>query len=401
MCLVGISKTAHTRHHAEYIVVCSEDIHGRACDRADSVVGHREQERGVIDTGQVAGAAGLVLLRLQSKGIHVDTSGGDVGVVLVGLHLVEIATLADLEPVVAVELQQSRNARVLARHALHTSDGVARLQHGAVPPIGEVERLLALPGVHHRVVARHEGITLHNPHKLLARVVEVQLELVGRAGDRLGTSELQSLNQILVAHLGELTTLVRVQVDVVHVERGRLEVGRCHAVPDGVVVGRDLRGDIPAQVTQVVELQIDTHLVVLQGNQRQGQTRITAEPELKRNVEGVGRGAVDRLIARVRLATGTLIIAALATLHQQVGQHRHVTNHLGIAGLLASLLGKLIPDVHPVTVVLVDTLTTNLNLHGLDKVVAHPVEPAELSARAVRRLQSHLRKSRLEIHAVD
>ena len=342
-----------------------------------------------------------MLLGLESEGVHVDTHGRHVGVVLERLHLVEIAALANLEPVVAVELEQGSDARVLARHALHASDGVARLQHGAVPPVGEVEGLLSLPAVDHRVVARHEGVTLHNPHQLLARVVEVQLELVGGAGDGLGTSELEGLNQVLVGHLGELATLVRVQVDVVHVQGGGLEVRGSHAVADGVVVAGQSGCHVPAEVTQVVELQVDTHLVVLEGNQRQGQTRVAAEPELERNVQRVGRGAHAKLVGHVGLTAGTVIVARLATLHQQVGQHGHVTHHLGIAGLLPGLLGKLIPDVQPVAIVLVDTLATNLNLHGLDKVVPHPVEPAELSTRAIAGLESHRRQGGLEVHAVD
>jgi len=342
-----------------------------------------------------------VLLRLQGKGIHVDTDGGHVGVVLVGLDLVKVASLTHLEPVVAVELEKGSDARVLASHALHAGDGVTRLQHGAVPPVREVEGLLTLPGVHHGVIARHEGITLHNPHKLLAGVVEVQLELVGGGGDGLGARELEGLDEVLVRHLGKLASLVRVEVDVVHVERGGLEVGGGHAVSDGVVVGGDLRGDVPAEVAEVVELQVDADLVVLESNERESQTRVAAEPELERDVEGVGRGAVDLLVGGVGLPTGAVIVARLTTLHQQVGQHGHVANHLGVATLLAGLLGELIPDVHPVAVVLVDALATNLNLHGLDKVVAHPVEPAELGTRAIAGLEGDLRQSGLQVHAVD
>jgi len=120
-----------------------------------------------------------VLLRLEGEGVDVDADGGDVGVVLVRLDLVEVAALAHLEPIVAVELEQGRDARVLARHALEARDGVARLQHGPVPPVAEVERLGTLPRVRDRVVAADEGVALHNPHELLARVVEVELQLVG------------------------------------------------------------------------------------------------------------------------------------------------------------------------------------------------------------------------------
>jgi len=232
-----------------------------------------------------------VLLGLEGERVDVDADGGDVRVVLEGLDLVEIAALAHLEAVVAVELEQRRDARVLARHALHTRDGVARLQHGAVPPVGEVEGLLSLPGVHDRVVARREGVTLHHPDQLLARVVEVQLQLVGAGRDGLLARELQRLDQVLVGHLGELAALVRVQVDVVHVQGRRHQVGVGHTVTDRVGVGRNLGRDVPAQVADVLELEVDAHLVVLERNQRQRQARVAAEPELQGDVQRVLRRA--------------------------------------------------------------------------------------------------------------
>ena len=339
-------------------------------------------------------------LRLEGEGVDVDTNSGDVGVVLVRLHLVEIATLTHRETIVAVELEQGRDHRVATSHALHASHGVARLEHRAVPPIGEVERLLALPGVGDQRIARHEAVTLHNPHKLLARVVEVQLELVAGGGDGLTARELQHIDQILVGHLGELATLVRVEVDVVDVERGSHQVGSGHAIADHVHVAV-LGGKVELEVADVVERQVDAHLVVLEGDQRQGQTRVAAEPELERDVERVLRGTVLHLVGRVGLARHAVIVAGLATLHEQVGELRHVANHLGITGLLARLLGELIPDVEPLAIMLVDALTTDLEFNLLDQVVANPVEPAELGTRAVRGQQLHLRQGGLEVHAVD
>ena len=120
----------------------------------------------------------------------------------------------------AVQLQESSDGRVAARHALHAGDGVARLQDRAVPPVRVVERLLALPGVHDGVIAGHIRVTLHNPDELLARVVEVELDLVGGRSDGLTAGELQHVDQVLVGDLGELAALIRVQVDVIHIEGG-------------------------------------------------------------------------------------------------------------------------------------------------------------------------------------
>ena len=341
-----------------------------------------------------------MLLGLEGEGVHVDTDGRHVGVVLEGLHLVKVAPLTHLEPVVTVELEEGSHGGVVAGKTLHASDGVPRLQHGAVPPIGVVEGLLSLPGVDHVVIAGHEGIALHNPDELLARVVEVQLELVGARGDGLTTSELQGLNEVLVRHLGELATLVRVQVDVVHIERSSHQAGSGHAVADGVVVGEG-GGGVEAQVAEVIELEVDTHLVVLEGNQREGQTRVAVEPELKRNVQSVLRGAHQLLGGSVGLPAGAVVVAVLTTLNQEVHELRHVTHHLGVPGLLARLLGELIPDLEPVTVVLVNALSANLKLHVVHQVVSNPVEPAELGTRAVSAQESHLGESGLEVDAVD
>ena len=94
-----------------------------------------------------------MLLGLESEGVHVDARRRHVRVVLEGLDLVEIAALTHLEAVVAVELEERRNRGVVAGEALDTRDGVARLEDGAVPPVGVVEGLRALPGTNDGVIA--------------------------------------------------------------------------------------------------------------------------------------------------------------------------------------------------------------------------------------------------------
>jgi hypothetical protein len=341
-----------------------------------------------------------VLLRLEGEGVHVDTDGRDVGVVLVRLHFVEVATLTNRETIVTVELDERGDHRVATSHTLNAGNGVARLEDRAVPPVREVERLLALPGESDQGVARHEGIALDNPHKLLTRVVEVELELVGGRGDGLTTSELEDVDEVLVGDLGELTTLISVEVDVVDVERSSDQVGSGDAVTDNIHVGV-LGSIVELEVADVVEGQVDTNLVVLEGDQRESKTRVAAEPELEGDVEGVLRGAVLDLIGRVGLARHAVIVASLTTLNDQVRELRNVTNHLGVTGLLTRLLGELIPDVEPLTIMLIDTLTTDLEFNLLDQVVARPVEPAELGTRTVRGEELHLRESGLEVHAVD
>ncbi len=342
-----------------------------------------------------------MLLGVQGEGVDVDTDGRDVGVVLVRLHLVKVAALTLLETVVAVELDLGYDGRVLAGHALNTGYGVTRLEHRPVPPVGVVERLLALVGVDDGIITRHEGITLYNPDELLDGVVVVELELVGGGGDRLTAGELENLDEVLVGHLGELTTLISVEVDVVNEERGSDEAGGVNTVTDDVGVRGNLGSILPAEIAEVVELEVDTHLVVLEGDQGEGKTRVAAEPELERDVQSVLRGTVLDLLRGVGLASTAVTITGNTTLLDDVGELGDVTNHLGVTGLLTGLLGELVPDVEPVTIVLVNALTTDLKLNGLDEEVTNPVEPAELGTRPVRGEQGDLGKRGLEVHTVD
>ena len=340
-----------------------------------------------------------MLLWLEGKRVHVDADRWDVGVVLVWLNQVEVVAIANLEAVVAVELEKRGNDWVLAGHALDASDRVTRLEHGAVPPVRVVEWLLTLPRVDDVVVARHVRVALDDPDELLAWVVEVELELVGRRGDRLATSELEDIDEVLVRDLGELAALISVEVDVVDVERGSGETALADTVAHGVGV-RGVRV-VEAEVVQGVELEVDADLVVLQGNQGQSQTWVAAEPELQWDVQGVHGGARGDDLGRQWLTTIAVVVARRATLVQEVRELGDVADHLRIAGLLASLLRKLVPDVHPVTVLLINALTTNLNLDIIDEVVTNPVEPTELRARAVRRLKGDLRQGGLQVHAVN
>jgi len=340
-----------------------------------------------------------VLLWLQGKRVNVDTNSWDVSVVLVWLNPVEVVTITNLEAIVTVQLQQTSDGWVLTSHTLNTGDGVTRLQNGAVPPVRVVEWLLSLPWVDDVVITADERVTLDNPNQLLDWVVEVQLQLVGRGGDRLTTSELQDVNQVLVGNLSELAALISIQVDVINVQRGSSQTALTNTVADSMWI-RGV-GVVPAQVVQGVELQVDTDLVVLQSNQWQRQTWVAAEPELQWNVQSVHWGTAGNNLRGQWLTTVAVVVTSRTTLVQQVSQLWDVTNHLGVTGLLAWLLSQLVPDVQPVTVVLVNTLTTNLNLNVVDDVVANPVQPTELSTRTIRRLQLNLWQSSLQVHAVD
>jgi len=79
----------------------------------------------------------LVLFRLKSKGIHIDTSSGDVGVALVGLDKVEVRSKTLGETIVTVELKLGTNNWVTTG-ALGSETGVVSTT-GSLVVIGEVD----------------------------------------------------------------------------------------------------------------------------------------------------------------------------------------------------------------------------------------------------------------------
>ena len=267
--------------------------------------------------------------------------------------------------------------------------------------IGVVERLAAVDLTDERgsrLRAVDERVALADPHEFLHRVVEVQLDLVRRRRDRLGARELQLLDEVLVRLLGEAAALLRVQVDIVDVERRgrqRLDARRHRR-------GRGHQLRVRA-VDPLLELHVDAHLVVLERDERDRQARVAAEPELERDVERARRRAraggagVRQLGTRARLVERV----ALRVLHQH--EVVRVANHLVERADRASILRELRPDLHPVAILAVDALAADLEFDRLDEAVTDIVEPAEaldIRRNAAARTEVNRRENHLDIRAV-
>jgi len=364
-----------------------------------------------------------VLLRAKGEGVDVDTGVGGTGVVLERLDGVEVGTLTLGEAVLSVKLKLSGDDRVLSP-AVHVkgrlgkdegsgigkttstsgsnnvansisitiskliitdesrglistegTDGVGE----SIDGVGVVERLSTKSLV--EGLASNQGvavvnilISLDNPDKLLTRVVEVELDLVGRRTNRLVSSELKLLEKVLVGVLGHLSALISVEEDVIDIERGsnkRLLVG---------IGNRDSspRGDeltySPEALTNGAEVEVDLDLVVLESNEGKGKSRVAAEPELKRDIKGgLGKGVAGS--ADLGGSTGSsarsVDIGILG--FSDVGELGGVSNHLEVTTLLLGRKGHLVPDVHPVSVLTVYALTTNLNLNLSDELLSNIV----------------------------
>jgi len=152
------------------------------------------------------------------------------------------------------------------------------------------------------------GVGLYDPDELLDRVVEVQLDLVGRGTNRLIASELELLDKVLVGVLCHTAALVGIKEHVIDEEGSRNErlVVGIDTLDAGAAGARGVEGgDSPEALIDRTEIDVNTNLVVLESDKRESKSGITAVPELKRDIEGGLRERVTRsanLAGSIRLA---------------------------------------------------------------------------------------------------
>jgi len=283
-----------------------------------------------------------------------------------------------------------------------SSKGVDGVREG-IKGVGVVEWLGTKSLEEHRLGIKgstvvNVAVRLDNPDKLLHRVVEVELDLVGRRTNRLISGELNLLDQILVRVLGHLSTLIGIKEDIINVKRSgnkRLLVGGGNRL--GSLAGS--KGtDGPQALTKRSQVKVDLDLVVLKGNKWKGKSWVSAEPEKERNIKSGLRKSVSW---GTHLCRGT--VGGARTGHGgesrvgDVGKLSGVTNHLEVSSLLLRGHGHLVPDVHPVTILTVDSLTTNLNLNLGNKLLTNIVQPSgvNITGRSLHGLvdlwESHLK----------
>lgn len=206
-----------------------------------------DRDLGVVNSGEVASASGLMLLGLKGKRVTVHTGVWATRVVVVGLDLVEVLTLLGLEAILAVEdelevgegtgvlLSEGSRGAVLAAR----DKGNARRESGGdVAVAGELNEGVGLKDnlggtwVLGEVPERGGNVrgrrVVEAPHELLDWVV-VREALVGGGtrGNSVRTSVLNLLDEVLVTLLGKSPTLLSVKVNVIspHLEGVGVEVG--------------------------------------------------------------------------------------------------------------------------------------------------------------------------------
>lgn len=250
----------------------------------------------------------------------------------------------------------------------------------------------AVEGTLRRVVTPLVGtvvndvLALDDPDEFLDGVVEVEARLVRRAREGFFTRELELVDEVFVRDLGEAATFVRVEVDVVDVERSVLKVGVEHRRDRRLV-----RTTNNVALSSAGEFNVDDYFVVLESNERESETRVAAEEELERNVER-RLGLFDRARSNTR-GDGSRRRAFVGFIRRE---RERVTNHALVASLEARGKREFVEDFEPVTIVEVNTLTTDLEFNRVDEEVTERVDPAERSTR-----NRYRRDIDLEVDTVD
>ncbi len=235
-------------------------------------------------------------------------------------------------------------------------------------------------------------------------MVEVDLDLVGRRSDRLITSVLELLNEVLVGVGGHLSALIGIQEDEINVDGGSnkgllVSLGDRDRGAGGV--GNVM--DSPQALTNGSEVDVDLDLVVLESNEGKSKTGVSAEPEEEGDVQG---GLRERLAGSADLAGTASSRAGSVDVGKggvnKVGELGSVTNHLVVSSLLLGRQGELIPDVHPVTILSVNSLATNLDLDLGDELLAGEIQPTGIDGSiGSLHVLVDLRESDLDIGSVS
>jgi hypothetical protein len=182
--------------------------------------------------------------------------------------------------------------------------------------------------------------------------------------------------------LGHLSALIGIQEDEINVDRSGnkgLLVSRGDSLGSTAGNGSQVLNS-PQALTNRSEINVNLDLVVLESDQRQSKAWVSAEPEEEGDVQG---GLRESLSGGANLAGASSGSAGAVDVSESgvgdVGKLSGVSNHLVITGLLLGRQGELIPDVHPVTILAVNSLASNLNLNLGDELLTWVVQPTGIN----------------------
>ncbi len=135
MRLIGVSKTTHSAHNTQNVVVGGKNANLGSAGTLNGGIGQNQLKGGIVNTREVAAAAWLMLFGPKGKRVQVDTGIGVAAVVLPRLNEVEVGAFALREAVLAVELQLGSDNGVLAP-AVHVEGGLGEHEGAGVRQSG-------------------------------------------------------------------------------------------------------------------------------------------------------------------------------------------------------------------------------------------------------------------------
>jgi hypothetical protein len=347
-----------------------------------------------------------------------STSATHVGLgVVLSIRLITLTppvSIGNIESASLVEETRAINERArVVSNSIVATEGVDSIGK-SINSVSVVEGLSTKNTVEKLVALQRRAVVnvligLDNPNELLNGVVKVELDLVGRRANGLITSELKLLNKILVGVLSHTSALISVQEDVVDIERGsnqRLVVGVVDTATGGgvgSVVGAVKRTNGPQALINGADIKVDLDLVILKSDEGKSKTGVAAIPELKGNIQsGLGEG----IAGGANLTRSVSLARTVDRIERGIGDEGKlggVADHSIVTSLLVNGKSKVVPDVHPVTILTINALTTDLNLNLRNQLLTGEVEPTGINTVLVSALHRlvDLGKSNLKVGAVS
>jgi hypothetical protein len=286
-------------------------------------------------------------------------------------------------------------------------DGVGK----SIDGVGVVEGLSSEQAVQELVAVKGRAVVdvlirLNDPDEFFNRVVKVELDLVGRRTNRFITSELELFNEVLVRVLSHAPALVGVQEDVVDVEGSGNEglvvcSGNTAACTGATFLVQSANG--PQALVDGADIKVDLDFVILKGDQGQSKTGVAAVPELEGNIEG---GFREGIAGSANLARSSALARTVDIIEGGIGNKGEfggVSDHTVVTANLVNGESEVVPDVHPVTVLAINALTTDFDFNLRNELFTGEVKPAGINGRtggAVPHTLVNFGESNLEVSAV-
>ena len=238
--------------------------------------------------------------------------------------------------------------------AVHVGGGDISLEvPGSIGVLGSIEgekekhfsKALSNECVVGRVVSKEKGVgdvfsEDNVPYNLFAGMVERKTNFLVLLGNGIRVRGLELLDKVLVSGSCETFALLGVKENVVDEE---------DSISDGCGGSGAVLGDYEGACG--VEVEVDSDIVVLESNEGKGKAVVSAEPESEGNEDGSSLGSNT---------------VAMETTSAELSKVRSISNHKGVSAFFADGVGELVPDIHPVTIDLVDGGTTDLDFSPFD-----------------------------------